>query len=172
MMPGGAGGMPGMPGMAAGEGPGLAGGAGSGFGGNNPNAPADFSNPIGGVNAFMTALRLKDPVRLAEATAQRAPTESATGNRTLFEAILNQDLATDSLEELARKLEGFRYSGHNQQKSSGKIGLTLTKQSGTSVLRRTITMRREKAGWKVVDIGGQGELDKPIFMPGRMMRRR
>jgi hypothetical protein len=165
-MPGG--GMPGMPGMATGEGsgaPGMMFGGGPG-GANANNAPADFSDPISGVQSFLAALRAKDPVKLAEATALRAPTEASAGNRKLFEGIVFQDLTEDSIAELAQKLEGYAVSGYNQQKSMARIGITLTKQSGTSVLRRTITMRKEKAGWKVVDIGGQGELDKPIIIPG------
>ena len=69
------------------------------------------------------------------------------------------------LDELAKKLAGFQLSGANVPKSSGSIGVTVTKAEGTSILRRTITMRHEKAGWKVLDIGGQAELEKPIIMP-------
>jgi hypothetical protein len=39
---------------------------------------------------------------------------------------------------------------------------------------RTVMTRREKAGWKVVDVTGQREFEKPIIirgLPGRGRRR-
>ena len=65
----------------------------------------------------------------------------------------------------AKKLDGFTFAGTNAAKSSGQLGVIVTKQEGTSLLRRTLTMRHEKAGWKVQDISGQGEIEKPIIMP-------
>jgi hypothetical protein len=34
------------------------------------------------------------------------------------------------------------------------------------MVTRKITVRKEKAGWKVVDIAGQREFDKPINVMG------
>jgi len=115
--------------------------------------------------AFLEAVKAKNLAKMAEATALRAPLEASTRNQKIFSAILEQDLATEDLDELAKKLDGYTYAGSNQAKSSGKLGVIFTRPEGTSVMRRTITMRHEKAGWKVLDIGGQGEIEKPIVMP-------
>ena len=81
----------------------------------------------------------------------------------MFSAILDGSLGADELDDLAAKLDGFSVSGQNLPKSSGRVGVTLTKSQKTSQLRRTITVRREKSGWKVVDIGGLGEIKFPRF---------
>jgi hypothetical protein len=135
---------------------------------------ADFRTPMGAVTAFLAALKAKDPDRLAEATALRAPMESTGKNQKLFTAILERSLADDELTELASKLEGFQIVDHNVPKSTGRYSLILAKagKNGSQLLR-TIHTRHEKAGWKVVDISGQGELERPIMIPrgGGGMRR-
>jgi len=133
--------------------------------------PPDFRTQYGAVTAFLNALKFKDPEALAEATALRAPTEAKTKMRNLFSAILDKSLSEEDMNELATKLEGFQIAEHNAPISTGRLGVILTKpgQNG-SILRRTITVRKEKAGWKVVDISGQGELEKPSLIPRGMMR--
>jgi len=128
------------------------------------NAPADFSSPIGGVNAFLKALRKKDAAALAEATALHAPTEASDKNRRIFEQISRQELDEEGLSQLAQRLEGFQIQSRNHPKSSNTIGITLGKRAtgSNSMLYRTIQVRKEKAGWKVLDIGGQSELDGPM----------
>ena len=80
---------------------------------------------------------------------------------------------------MAKKLEGFKVADVNTATSSRRLGITLRKAEGKkgAMLQRTITVRQEKAGWKVVDISGEGKLDAPIVMPnmrgfGRMPGRR
>jgi len=119
----------------------------------------NYHSPWDGATSFLNALKAKNLEKIAEATALRAPLEAVgTTNQKIFQAILNKDLGQEDLDELAKQLEGFQISGMNQAKSSAKIGLTLSKMSGNRYLRRTITMRHEKAGWKVLDISGQGEI--------------
>jgi hypothetical protein len=131
-----------------------------GVGGDN--APPDFSSAVGGVRAFLAALRKKDAAALAEATALHAPTEASDRNRRIFEQISRQELDEEGLSQLAQKLDGFEVQGQNVPKSSNQIGVTLRKRgTGNSMLTRTIQVRKEKAGWKVLDIGGQSELDGP-----------
>ncbi len=155
--PGGPGGPPtGVPGMPGG--PGGPGGADTG--------PADFRTQRGAVKAFLAAVRARDPARLKEATALRAPTESRPHNQKFFEAVLAETLAPDDIDELATKLEGFRIADANIPHSTAKRGIILRKAGGNGAfLQRTITVRKEKAGWKVVDISGEGKLEKPIVMP-------
>jgi len=124
---------------------------------------ADFRTPLGGVAAFISAVRAKNLERLAEATALRAPTEAAGKNQKMFTSILEQSLSSDDLDELAKKLEGFQIVGTNQPKSSGKLGVILSKPTNDGgQLIRTVTARHEKAGWKVVDISGVTEMERPL----------
>ncbi len=100
------------------------------------------------------------------------PTEAAVKNQKLFTAILERSLSEDEISELATKLDGFKISGNNVPKSTGRYEVILSKmeKNGTQLMRH-ITARHEKAGWKVVDISGQGEL-KPMMVPRGGMRGR
>jgi len=119
------------------------------------------------VNAFLAALRAKSPERLAEATALRASEESTGAYKKVFTAILEQSLATEDFDELAKKLEGMQIAGSNQAKSSGRLGIIIGKQGEKGeYFTRTITVRKEKAGWKVADISGQREFEKPLNTRG------
>jgi len=164
----------GYPGAGSSSGPGGEGGSGAPGGGGN-DGPADFRTQLGAVNAFLAAVRAKDATRLKEATALRAGQDNETRpqNKKLFEAILEENLSGDDLDELAKKLEGFQVTGANEAKSSARLGIILHKsEGGGAFLQRTITVRREKAGWKVVDISGEGKLEKPITIPRGGMRGR
>ena len=151
---------PGNPGIVP---PNSPGGAGNGVG---LNQQVNFHTPVGAVLAFLNALRVKDPEALKEATALRSPTEAKPRNRDLFSAILEKSLTEEDLNELATKLEGFQIVDMNQAVSTGRRSVMLMKPGKNgSRLIRTITARHEKAGWKVVDISGQGELENPILIP-------
>ena len=143
--------------------PSSPGGAGNGVG---LDQQVDFHTPVGAVLAFLHALKVKDPEALKEATALRSPTEAKPRNRDLFSAILKKSLTEEDLSELATKLEGFQIVDLNQAVSTGRRSVMLMKPGKDgSRLIRTITARHEKAGWKVVDISGQGELENPILIP-------
>jgi hypothetical protein len=124
----------------------------------------------------LSALKSKDLERLADTVALRAPTEaSSKSNQKLFESILERSMSEDDLSDLANKLNGFQMVDANQPKSSGRFSIILGKPGKNGEFyRRTITLRHEKAGWKVLDISGQGKIEKPIVMPrgrGGMRRR-
>jgi len=123
---------------------------------------ADFTTPKSAVQAFLDALKERDPDLLAESTALRAATESSTRNRDLFTAILDGSLSDDTFDDLIEKLDGFRIVGNNAPKSSGRLGIILEKTEDGDRFRRTIDVRREKAGWKVVDIGGLADLKSSV----------
>jgi len=149
-------------GPAGGEGMNMMPG-GPGAGGMDGNGPADFRTPVGGATAFLKAVRSKDRRALVEATALRSPNEASTERmKKMFATITDESFSDDTLNELAKALEGYQIVGSNDPKSSGKLGIILEKPNGRSgLLRRTITVRREAKGWKVLDISGQGEVDGP-----------
>jgi hypothetical protein len=79
--------------------------------------------------------------------------------------ILSQKLDPEDLGELAEKLSGFEITGTNAAAAGGIMNVVVTRPEGNGVVRHMITMRHEKAGWKVQDISGEGKLTKPIFVP-------
>jgi len=154
--PGGPGG-PGAPGGPGGPGyPGVAGTMGpqGGAGQVQDNGPVDTHSPDGAVRAFLNALRAKDRDRLAEATAVRSPTEASTvKTRDLFAKIVDMSISDAEIDDLAKKLEGVHVAGENAVKSTGRLGIYVDKptEDGGS-LRVTLTVRKEKKGWGVMDI--------------------
>jgi hypothetical protein len=150
----------GMPPMAMANGrPGGPAGAmgmpGAGGNARRPGAdkPADFSNPEGAVDAFLNALADKDLTRLAEATALRAQEEATAKNRDLFRRIYNESLSESELSDLARSLDGFKIGGENPQKSTGRVEVIVYKQGQNETMSHKMTVRKERKGWGVLDIG-------------------
>jgi hypothetical protein len=121
-----------------------------------------YLTPITAAQTFLAALKQKDLKKIAEATALHAATESK--NQELFRSILAQKLGQDDLDELARQLSGFQITA-TAAPAGGLIKVVVTRPDGNGVLRRNLTMRQEKAGWKVQDISGEGLLAQPIMMP-------
>lgn len=167
-MPGSSSGM--MPGM---NGPGgLAGFPGAPGGDGGANAKPDFKTPESAVTSFLNALKSKDPDRLTEATARRAgqTAETSSHYQKTFQGIVEGSLAPEALDELAKKFEGFAIVSSNPPKSTGRFEVIIGKTGkNRGYLTRKITVRRELAGWKVVDIGGQREFQSPAnsrIMPG------
>jgi hypothetical protein len=164
-MQAGGGGRPG-PGMA---GPGMSGPGGPG--GGSDKEP-DFRTPEGAVQAFLDALKAKDLSRLTEATALRAQSEAKKHNQDMFKRIFEGTLSDSELNDLAAKLEGYQISGVNQAKSSGKLGVILSKRGNNSTWTIVIEARREKKGWGVCDISQPAELKNPRFGPVRSQPKR
>ncbi len=143
---------------------------------------SDFRNPYTAVASFLSAVKAKDLDRIAEATALRAgqPTETSPHYQKVFQAILDQSLAPEDLDELAKKFEGMKIVGQNQAKSTGRLGIIVGKAGTTGqqqgdTFTRTITVRKELKGWKVVDISGERKFEKPMVirgMPGGTRGRR
>ncbi len=95
-----------------------------------------------------------------------ASTEASPKYQKVFTAILEQSLAPEDLDELAKKFEGMKIMGNNTPKSTGRFEVIVGKgATNGSQFHRTITLRKEKLGWKVVDISGVREFEKPIVMP-------
>jgi hypothetical protein len=165
--PGGSG-PPGGPGggaMGRPGGPGAQGGPGANGAAGVDNAPADFHSPQGAVRAFLNALKAKDLDRLNEATALRAQVEATAKNQGLFKKIFELSLSDSELDELSKKLEGYRIAGENPAQSTARVDVILQKQDPNSnggYFRRKVTVRHEKKGWGVLDIAGATEFKPPI----------
>jgi hypothetical protein len=161
--------MAGRPGSPGPNTPGVP-GAGAGDAGGAPvdNSPANLHTPEGAVRAFLNALRAKDLDRLNESTALRAQSEATTKNQDLFRKIYELTLSDSELDDLANKLEGYRLAGENPPKSTGRVEVILQKpgQNG-AYFRRKITVRHERKGWGVLDVGGPQEFKSLSAMPRR-----
>jgi hypothetical protein len=156
------------------------------------NGPADLRSPEGAVRAFLSALHAKDRDRLAEATASRSQREALieitdgttkdrskttavaaqkdTGNsknQEMFAKIVDSSISDSELDEVGKRLEGYQIAGENAVKSTGRLGIYIDKLAENgSVLRRTVTVRKEKKGWGVMDISPPTEF-KPAGAPLR-----
>lgn len=162
------------PGAPGGQGAvGFPGGQGGG-GAAAADEPADFHTQTGAVTAFLNAIKAKDAVRLREATALRAEQENQ-GKRTekLFKSILDESISQDELDDLAKKLDGYQIAGQNIPKSTSRLGIILQKADARGdMYQRTITVRREKDGWKVCEIGNEGRINQSMGTPTRRPTKR
>ncbi|MBX6315788.1 MAG: hypothetical protein IRY99_23170, partial [Isosphaeraceae bacterium] len=153
------------PGGAAGYGDVPAPGGGDAGGAGASDGPADFKNPVNAARAFLNALKAKDLERLAEATALRSTYESSGSHRELFKAILDTTLSEEDLDELAKAFEGFEIYRLAQAQSTGQQGVILAKNEGRDHFERTLYIRREKAGWKVLDFSKVREFRPTLGRP-------
>jgi hypothetical protein len=152
--PGGPGGMPGMPGDS-----------------NNSDKPANYSTPMFGATTFLNAVKSKNKDRIADATARHAQAEAhSAALQKLFAQILDLSVSDEQIDELAKALKGYVIQSLDMATSSGRQKVVLGKSNGSNgQFRRTLTMRHEAKGWKVLDISGQAEI-QGFGMPG--IRRR
>jgi hypothetical protein len=156
------------PGMNPGAmGAGAAGGAAGGS--RVDNEPANFHTPEGAVRSFLNALKAKDLDRLNESTALRASREAgSTKNQELFQKIIDLNLSDSELDDIAKKLDGFTVAGENPPKSTGRVDVVIQKAGDRNgFIRRKVTVRHEKKGWGVLDIGGPQVFKTPGILPAR-----
>ena len=164
-------GMQGPPGGQAGQyGPGVDGGFEGGFGGQagmfgpGPGGaaaePADFESPQGAVEAFLAAIEAKDIQRLQEATALRAPQHAQNATRRkAFQAIREMSLTPEEFDEIAENMDGFQIARMGRPTEAGVLSFILQKEGDYgSTLLRTIDVRKERSGWKVLDVSGISEI--------------
>lgn len=143
--------------------------------GANDNGPANFNFPDTATVAFLKAVQAKDRDKLAEATALRSPQEASSERmKKLFATIVDQSISDESMNELAKVLTGYTIIDYNAPKSTARYGMILAKPmpNGAGQYRRTITVRKEAKGWKVVDIGAQGEMENFRGMGSKAPARR
>jgi hypothetical protein len=143
------------------------------MGRNGSAAPANFHYPATAVTAFLAALKAKDKDKLAQATAKRAATEAEEKHRKIFSEIIDGSISDDDLSEIAKAFEGFRVMTVLNAKSTGRIGVVVGKMTkGGGHLQRTIMARKEKEGWKIVDVEDLYNFKAmPNFGTGRGRRR-
>jgi hypothetical protein len=114
--------------------------------------PVNYHDPRASVKAFLEALKDKDVDRLSEATALRSPYESSSKHRELFQRIVDGSISEAQLNDLAENLDEYKISGEAAVTSTGRLGILVSKKTKTGKMQRKITVRKEKAGWKVLDI--------------------
>jgi hypothetical protein len=102
----------------------------------------------------LNALRDKDRDRLAEATALRSQTEASTEKKKeLFAKVVDTSISDTELDEMAKTLDGYQVAGENAAKSTKSLGIIIRKtQENGDTLSRTVTVRKEKKGWGVLDM--------------------
>ncbi len=132
--------------------------------------PGAFNQPAGAVDAFLSALRSKNKDQLAEATARRSATEAEEKHRKIFAEIIEGSISDVELDEMSKAMEGYRISYQLPAKSTGRIGVVVSKQQGRDLLQRTVITRKERDGWKVMDIEGAYDF-KPVGNYRRSGRR-
>lgn len=159
--PGGPAGMPGMMrGMAGSGGPGGAMPGAMGAGGvatANADKSPDYSKPETAVQTFIDAAKNKNLSVLAEATALRAATneEITQKQRQFLESLKNENVDQGGLDELARAFDGVEILSQNQARSTHSRSLTVGKTEEGKLITRTVYVRLEKDGWKIMGFSGQ-----------------
>ena len=114
----------------------------------------DYTDPFAAANTFMSAAKKKDARLLAEATALRAETEAKLeSTRQMLKAVKAENAASEDLDALARAFDGMQIVAMNpSSKSTSTRAFSLVKQDDNKLIKRTLYVRKEKDGWKVVDI--------------------
>ncbi len=130
-------------------------------GGGDAATPASFNQPTRSVTAFLAALKAKSKDQLAEATARRSATEAVEKHRKIFAEIIEGSISDVELDEMAKSMEGYQVMYQLPAKSTGRIGVVIAKQEGRDRLQRTVIVRKENDGWKVMDIEGAYDF-KPV----------
>jgi hypothetical protein len=103
--------------------------------------------------AFMKAAAAKDTKVLAEATALRAETEAKLlPTRQMLKSLREENASAEDLDALSRAFDGMQIVGEAPSKSSMTRVISLARQDDNMLIKRSLYVRKEKAGWKVVDI--------------------
>ena len=137
---------------------GMPGSSSSGAGAGNARMNSPYRLQIKAVTDFLDAVKAKDPARLKEATALRAPTEARRTTRSSSGPSSKKPWRRTTWTSWPRSSKAFRSPTRTPQHLPGSWGSSSGSPARTALsLQRTITVRKEKAGWKVVDISGEGK---------------
>ncbi len=130
-----------------------------------------------------------------EASALRAGRveETSPKYRAIFERIHNSTLSESELNSLAKRLEGYRVMMENVVKSTGRVqvvlmkspsqnnnnngggggGMNMMNMGGQPYYHLVVTVRKEKKGWGVCDVGIPTEFKTPrMYNPYAPKRKR
>jgi len=144
-------GMPGMPPPPGGGGTSATKSPSTPGSGNSKKSPS-----IEAAEKFLDALKDKDLQKLQDAIALRAPLQAAVKHRPIFANIRDGQLDEATLTELSEAFDEMKVAGMNTPKSTGLRGVIVSKteKEKNEMVSRTIYVRREVAGWKVLDFSG------------------
>ena len=135
--------------------------------GGAENAKPDFRNPYTAVTSFLAALKKKDAELLKGSVALRSPTEAKADHQKMFQAILESNLAPDQIDELSRQFDGMQVIYTDAPMTeTGKYTVRVGKRQGREIIERSLIVRKEKAGWKVLDVDKYREFTQSV-VPGR-----
>ncbi len=133
--------------------------------------------PRKAAEAFLAAVQTKDPDQLAETVALRSVSEmegaTLKHQQKYFKPILEKSVESDTLDELAAMFNGMKVVGENDPRTTGTLGVILGKAGeGESkdgkYVTITLKMRKEKAGWKVLDFSQPRVADHNPFAAPKM----
>ncbi len=115
--------------------------------------PPMYRGQVRAVLEFIDAVKERDADALAEATALRAAKDPdvPTDHQKIFQAILDKELADEKMEHLADQFEGYRVTNVIVGKSTGRANVIIGKMTSNDRIEKTVVVRKEKAGWKVMD---------------------
>jgi hypothetical protein len=123
-----------------------------GSGGGTASTGPDFSSPFKGAQSFLDAVKAKNLDQVADAVALRSVTISGKNKDRYFQPLLERSAGPEVLDELATLFDGMSISGRNDPRSTGEMGVILSKtDEKQGYMNITLKMRKEKAGWKVID---------------------
>jgi hypothetical protein len=136
---------------------------GSGGVGGGTSAGPDFSSPFKGAQSFLDAVKSKDLDLVADAVALRSVTQGSAKNKTkYFQPLLERSAGPEVLDELATLFDGMTIEGRNDPRSTGEMGVILSKSDEKQgYMNITLQMRKEKAGWKVIDFSNLRSMGRP-----------
>ena len=78
----------------------------------------------------------------------------STKHQKLFQAILDKELPDSEMETLASQFEGYQVQNVIVGASTGRANVILAKSTQSDMYQKTVVVRKEKAGWKVIDFTG------------------
>lgn len=134
-------------------------------GGSGGSTADDFKDPMKAVESFLSAVKSKDPERVARVLSRRAPGEAKTAAaKKILTSALDQSITPEGLNDLAKVFEDYTVENMNVGKSSGSvnviIGRNLKNEAGKKILtqyeRRIMRVQRDgPINWKVVEFGNK-----------------
>jgi hypothetical protein len=124
---------------------------------STPGGGSSNSSPsIEAAEKFLDALKEKDLEKLKDAIALRAPLQATPKHRPIFANIRDGQLDEATLAEMSEAFAEMKVTDMNTPKSTGLRGVIVSKteKDQNEMVSRTIYVKREVAGWKVLDFSG------------------
>ena len=126
-----------------------------GAGGAGNLTKSDFTSETKGAESFLAAVQAKDPELLAEAVAKHSEFEAVNEHKPIFAGLLAKTSDPKDLDMLSREFADFQIAGMGNRVGSGSVKIAVGKEDEKGMVKRILTLRKEKDGWKVQDYGGR-----------------